>query len=169
MLKVYYKNKELNNSQYLKPYEANSEPDINYEGNPNKLYTLIMHDPDAPVGNVVHWVVVNIKGSDINSGKELIKYKGPAPPAGSGTHSYIFLIYEQLTETQFINITNNVIPMNKLLSILGLQNNKPIYTMFFTSSYSKGGKKIIKKTLKINKSKGVIKKRIRKTRRNLKY
>jgi hypothetical protein len=169
MLKVYYKNKELNNSQYLKPTEASSKPDINYEGNPNKLYTLIMHDPDAPVGNVVHWVLVNIKGSDINSGKELIKYKGPAPPPGSGTHRYIFLIYEQLIEIKNIIIPNNVIPMDKLLSILGLQNNKPIYTMFFTSSYLKGGKKQIKKTLKVSKSKRVIKKRIRKTRRNLKY
>jgi hypothetical protein len=72
-------------------------------------------------------------------------------------------------------ITNNVIPMDKLLSQLGLQNTQPIYTIQFTSSYTKGGKKQIRKTKKMNKSnksnksKRIIKKRIKKTRRNLKY
>jgi phosphatidylethanolamine-binding protein (PEBP) family uncharacterized protein len=148
MLEVFYKNIKVNNNQYLKPSDASSKPDINYEGNPNKLYTLIVHDPDAPVGNVVHWVVINIKGSDINTGKEIIKYKGPAPPSGSGTHHYIFLIFEQTTEIQHNIITNNVIPMDKLLSQLGLQNTQSIYTIQFTSSYTKGGKKKIRKTFK---------------------
>jgi len=148
MLEVFYKNIKVNNNQYLKPSDASSKPDINYEGNPNKLYTLIVHDPDAPVGNVVHWVVINIKGSDINTGKEIIKYKGPAPPSGSGTHHYIFLIFEQTTKIQHNIITNNVIPMDKLLSQLGLQNNQSIYTIQFTSSYKKGGKKKIRKTFK---------------------
>jgi phosphatidylethanolamine-binding protein (PEBP) family uncharacterized protein len=127
-----------------------------------------MHDPDAPVGNVVHWTVVNIKGFDMKSGKEIIKYKGPAPPPGSGIHHYIFLIFEQTTEIQHNIITNNVIPMDKLLSQLGLQNNQSIYTIQFTSSYTKGGKKIIK-TKKMNKSKKVLNKRIiKKTRTNKK-
>jgi phosphatidylethanolamine-binding protein (PEBP) family uncharacterized protein len=172
MLEVFYKHIKVNNNQYLKPSDASSKPDINYEGNPNKLYTLIVHDPDAPVGNVVHWVIINIKGSDINTGKEIIKYKGPAPPSGSGTHHYIFLIFEQTTKIQHNIITNNVIPMDKLLSQLGLQNTQPIYTIQFTSSYTKGGKKQIRKTKKMNKSnksKRIIKKRIKKTRRNLKY
>ena len=169
MLEVFYKNVKVNNKQYLKPSSASLKPTIYYPADSNKLYTLIIHDPDAPVGNVVHWTVVNIKGSNMKSGKEIIKYKGPAPPSGSGTHHYIFLIFEQTTEIKHNIITNNVIPMDKLLSQLGLQNNQPIYTTHFTSSYTKGGKKVIKKTLKTNKSKRVIKKIIRKTRRNLKY
>lgn len=167
MLEVFYKNVKVNNNQYLKPSDANLKPSIHYPAESNKLYTLIMHDPDAPVGNVVHWTVINIKGSDINTGNEIIKYKGPAPPPGSGIHRYIFLVFEQKTEIQHNIITNNVIPMDKLLSQLGLQNNQSIYTIQFTSSYSKGGKKIIK-TKKMNKSKKVLNKRIiKKTRRNL--
>ena len=168
MLEVFYKNVKINNNQYLTPSDASSKPTIHYSSESNKLYTLIIHDPDAPAGNVVHWTVINIKGSYINSGNEIIKYKGPAPPSGSGIHRYIFLVFEQKTEIQHNIITNNVIPMDKLLSELRLQNNKPIYTIQFKSSYTKGGKKIIK-TKKMNKSKRVIKKRIRKTRRNLKY
>ena len=167
MLTVFYKNVKVNDGQYLKPSDASLKPTMHYPADSNKLYTLIMHDPDAPVGNVVHWTVVNIKGSDIKSGKEIIKYKGPAPPSGSGTHHYIFLIFEQKTEIQDNIITNNVIPMDKLLSQLGLQNNQSIYTIQFTSSYTKGGKKI-NKTKKMNKSKKVLNKRIiKKTRRNI--
>lgn len=166
MLEVFYKNVKVNNNQYLKPSDASSKPTIHYPSESNKLYTLIIHDPDAPAGNVVHWTVVNIKGSDIKSGNEIIKYKGPAPPPGSGIHRYIFLIFEQTTEIQHNIITNNVIPMDKLLSELGLQNNQSIYTTQFTSSYTKGGKKIKKtKTKKRNKK---YKKEIsKKTRRNL--
>ena len=167
MLEVYYKNIKVNNEKYLKPSDASLKPTIYYPADSNKLYTLIIHDPDAPVGNVVHWTVVNIKGSDIKSGKEIIKYKGPAPPSGSGTHHYIFFIFEQTTEIQHNIITNNVIHMDKLLSQLGLQNNQPIYTIQFTSSYTKGGKKVIK-TKKMNKYKKVLNKRIIKTtRRNI--
>jgi phosphatidylethanolamine-binding protein (PEBP) family uncharacterized protein len=167
MLEVFYKNVKVNNNQYFKPSDASLKPTIYYPSDPNKLYTLIMHDPDAPVGNFVHWTVVNIKGSDIKSGKEIIKYKGPAPPPDSGIHHYIFLVFEQTTKIQNINITNNVIPMNELLTQLGLQNNKPVYTILFTSSYTKGGKKVIK-TKKINKyKKGLNKRIIKKTRRNI--
>ena len=167
MLQVFYKNVKVNNNQYLKPSDASLKPSVYYPAVSNKLYTLIMHDPDAPVGNVVHWTIVNIKGSDIKSGKEIIKYKGPAPPSGSGTHRYIFLVYEQLTEIKNNTISNIVIPIDKLLSELELQNNKPIYNIFFTSSYTKGGKKVIK-TRKMYKLKKKINKNfIKKTRRNI--
>ena len=71
MLEVFYKNVKVNNNQYLKPSDTSLKPTIYYPSDSNKLYTLIIHDPDAPVGNVVHWSVVNIKGSDIKSGKEI--------------------------------------------------------------------------------------------------
>lgn len=168
MLEVFYKNVKVNNNQYLKPSDANLKPSIHYPAESNKLYTFIVHDPDAPIGNVVHWTVINIKGSDINTGNEIIKYKGPAPPPGSGIHRYIFLVFEQKTEIQHNIITNNIIPMNKLLSELGLQNNQSIYTIHFTSSYSKGGKKIKKNKNKTKKLNRKYKKEIsKKTRRNL--
>jgi len=70
-----------------------------------KSLVLIMDDPDAPVGNWVHWLVWNIS-PDINKilensipensvqgknswGRE--DYGGPKPP--SGTHRYFFKIF----------------------------------------------------------------------------
>ena len=75
-------------------------------------FTLIMDDPDAPIGTWVHWVLYNIplakrdlqedlpmtgKNVDPNAsyvGKNSsgnIGYDGPCPP--SGTHRYIFKLY----------------------------------------------------------------------------
>lgn len=68
-----------------------------------KSFALINDDPDAPVGNWVHWLVKNIpkdttefkEGSFVGEavvkswGNE--KYGGPMPP--KGTHRYFFKIY----------------------------------------------------------------------------
>lgn len=64
--------------------------------------TLIVDDPDAPMGTWVHWVVYDIAVSariDENSipGKQgsndfgRLAYGGPCPP--SGTHRYFFKLY----------------------------------------------------------------------------
>ncbi len=70
-----------------------------------KSLALIMHDPDAPVGDFVHWVAWNIAAdaTDVPAGAppagamEGINgagkkgYFGPCPP--SGTHRYYFELY----------------------------------------------------------------------------
>jgi Raf kinase inhibitor-like YbhB/YbcL family protein len=76
-----------------------------------KSFALICDDPDAPVGDWVHWVIFNIPGDKTGlpegvekSGKlpdgalqgkndfGLKGYGGPAPPAGK-PHRYFFKIY----------------------------------------------------------------------------
>lgn len=70
-----------------------------------KSLVLIVHDPDAPSGDFVHWVLWNIDPSTKEikekrvplGAKEglndtgLSGYKGPCPP--SGTHRYYFHFY----------------------------------------------------------------------------
>jgi len=71
-------------------------------------YTLMMVDPDAPNAKTheyrhwLHWLITNIPSSaahadhfDVHKGNVLATYQGPAPPAGSGPHRYVFLIYQQ--------------------------------------------------------------------------
>jgi Raf kinase inhibitor-like YbhB/YbcL family protein len=73
-------------------------------------YVIICDDPDAPVGNWVHWVVYDIPGT-VNSLEQGVPadgildncavqgvngwgrtgYGGPAPP--SGVHRYYFRLY----------------------------------------------------------------------------
>ena len=82
-------------------------PPLLIENAPDKTKSmaLIVHDPDAPSGDFVHWVVWNIPPSvkeikerqsprDANEGlNDTGKkgYKGPCPP--SGTHRYNFHFY----------------------------------------------------------------------------
>lgn len=88
----------------------NINPLLNIKNIPKgtKSLALIMDDPDARIGNWVHWVLWNInpaKASSViirqdsipagavagaNSDKAL-KYHGPCPP--TGTHRYFFKVY----------------------------------------------------------------------------
>jgi Raf kinase inhibitor-like YbhB/YbcL family protein len=82
-------------------------PPLNFVSVPKntKSLALIMHDPDAPSGDYVHWTVWDIPADTgtlaansvpvgavqgpNSSGQN--KYMGPCPP--SGTHRYIFELY----------------------------------------------------------------------------
>jgi Raf kinase inhibitor-like YbhB/YbcL family protein len=68
---------------------------------------LIMHDPDAPGGDYLHWLVWDIpphtESIPVNSvpigalqglnGGGKPGYMGPCPPAGTGAHRYVFDLY----------------------------------------------------------------------------
>jgi len=71
--------------------------------------TLVMIDPDAPnrvpdtlppgkgikdgeSGPYLHWLVTNM-GVSAKTGKQTVRYEGPAPPEGK--HRYIFIEFEQ--------------------------------------------------------------------------
>jgi Raf kinase inhibitor-like YbhB/YbcL family protein len=81
-------------------------PDLDWFGIPQgtKSLTLIMDDPDAPVGTWVHWVLFNIPadmpglqvgmtgvGVDGSNSWNRTGYGGPCPPGG--THRYFFKLY----------------------------------------------------------------------------
>ncbi|OQR70348.1 phosphatidylethanolamine-binding [Tropilaelaps mercedesae] len=74
---------------------------------PGALYTLVMTDPDAPsrqnpiLGEVKHWIVVNIEGGQLERGETLAGYRGSGPPKGSGIHRYIFVLYKQAGRIAF--------------------------------------------------------------------
>jgi Raf kinase inhibitor-like YbhB/YbcL family protein len=71
---------------------------------------LIVHDPDAPVGDFVHWVAWNIDpesgelGEDVPppaqgaNGRGETRYMGPCPPPGDGAHRYFHEIFALDTE-----------------------------------------------------------------------
>ena len=83
---------------------GNVNPALTIEDIPGgtKSPTLVVDDPDAPMGTWVHWVLYDIPiissiGEDTIPGKQGINdfgkkdYGGPCPP--SGTHRYFFKVY----------------------------------------------------------------------------
>jgi Raf kinase inhibitor-like YbhB/YbcL family protein len=86
---------------------SGTAPALAVDGVPNgaKSLALIVHDPDAPAGDFVHWTLWNLPaettafgenplpdgtlegGNDFGS----IGYGAPCPP--SGTHHYVFELY----------------------------------------------------------------------------
>lgn len=88
---------------------SNVNPPLNIFNVPEntKSLALIMHDPDAVSGDFLHWLMWDIRPSTetiaANSvpvgarqgpngmGKNI--YMGPCPPAGSGTHKYVFELF----------------------------------------------------------------------------
>jgi len=99
----YNEDESLDGNNHLTKEETQSEPKVEVENVDDRTYrTLIMIDPDAPSrddpfkGPVLHWLVVNFQGQDLKDGLTLYSYKGPSPPAGSGPHRYIFLLYQSI-------------------------------------------------------------------------
>ena len=43
----------------------------------------------------LHWMLVNVKGFQTESGRILCKYTPPTPSANSGLHRYIFFLFKQ--------------------------------------------------------------------------
>src|SRR5205085_10030512 len=90
----------------------NVSPPLAWDGAPDtaKSLALIVHDPDAPAGDWVHWVVFHLPPSvselqehvppseSLPNGAmqgrndfKKIGYGGPCPPSGS--HRYLFRLY----------------------------------------------------------------------------
>ena len=136
-MEVYYNNKLVNNNEFLKPSETQVKPQIKYSFENNKLYTLLMYDPDSIHGNRFHWIAINIV-NDIKNGDDLLPYTGPAPPPKTGTHRYIFELYEQDRRID-ANLEERNITIDFVKKKLNI--GEPISVMHFISKNQSGGKR----------------------------
>ncbi len=65
------------------------------DANPNQLLTIMVYDLNAVVPTFIHYLVINFKNNDVNTGNILYDYMQPAPPAGTGRHEYVVLVGKQ--------------------------------------------------------------------------
>ena len=138
-LEIFYNNKRISNNQFLKPSETELIPNVKFNFEPNKIYALIMHDPDSVHGNRIHWALRNIV-NNINRSETIFDYKGPSPPPGSGKHRYIFEIYEQEEMIHMKPMIEINIPMDVIKD--NLRINKSISKIQFISKNEMGGNKL---------------------------
>ena len=158
-MEVYYNNKIVNNNEFLKTSETQTKPQIKYSFENNKLYTLLMHDPDSIYGNRFHWIVANISG-DVKNGVDLLPYTGPAPPPKTGIHPYIFELYEQDGNID-VNLEERNVPMNIVKNKLNV--GQPISVIHFISKNESGGRRT-KRTRRTKRNRNQKKIRTRRIR-----
>ena len=83
---------KLETGGVLTPTQVKDRPVISWPADEDKLYTLMVIDPDAPsradpkMRHWLHLLVINIPGCKVGEGEELFGYVGSAPPQGTGLH-----------------------------------------------------------------------------------
>jgi phosphatidylethanolamine-binding protein (PEBP) family uncharacterized protein len=104
---TYPNEKSVELGTVLTPQQVKDDPEVRWDPTPDKYYTLLMIDPDAPsrrwafLADVNHWLVANIKGCDLSTGEVLAEYAGAGPPKGTGFHRYIFVLFEHDQRVEF--------------------------------------------------------------------
>ncbi|XP_052237079.1 protein D2-like isoform X1 [Dreissena polymorpha] len=112
--------KNLYPGDKMRPREITKEPSIRYDTETGGFYTLACVDPDFPSrahpdpheSPVLHWLVVNIPGNEVQKGQVKAAYIGAGAPEGSGFHRYVFLLFKQ-TAGKMDFSTLKHIPNNK--------------------------------------------------------
>ncbi len=150
-MEVFYNQNLIKNGEILSVSETQVEPNIKLNVNPNKLYTLLLYDPDGISGTYIHWIRVNITNNDMKTGNIIIPYKGPAPPPNTGKHRYIFNLYEQNELNKMSQLEERIIELDILENKLKLHD--PIYKIKFISQNENGGRRTRNKRLRKNSKK----------------
>ena len=147
---IKYKNKIIQNGQFLTPKEASVKPNVTYKANPKYLYTFMLHDPKAFGGNHLHWVVINIPGDNINNGVQLLSYNKPHPHEKSGMHPYIFKVFKQKHKITERLTFHRTMSRKDILNQFGDVIGTPLEICYFYSEFQN------KKTNKNNKNNKTI-------------
>src|SRR5579864_5633059 len=85
------KKKPISQQLTKKPLE------ISYTAHANIFYTIMMYDPNAARGTYLHYLVINVPGTNIARGQTIFSYQPPSPPAGTGIHRYVIDVYASQT------------------------------------------------------------------------
>lgn len=163
-MKIDYDGAIVQDGVFMTPQKTASEPNIIYNIAANKLYTLILHDPDSIHGDYIHWLKVNI--NIVNTGNTIIDYKGPSPPKGTGTHRYIFLLLEQDGPITLKDKIERTTSLTKIFSTFGIDLTREKATAFFTSKNMEGGNRKTRKIRKIRRHSNKIKNKGYKSNKN---
>ncbi|XP_041376103.1 39S ribosomal protein L38, mitochondrial-like [Gigantopelta aegis] len=89
----------------IPPAETGLAPNVQYESDPETLWTLVMSSPDGHLADsqseCLHWMVGNIPGSSVDKGETICDYIQPFPPRGVGFMRYVFILYKQDKKIDF--------------------------------------------------------------------
>ncbi|XP_059638655.1 protein MOTHER of FT and TFL1-like [Cornus florida] len=145
-MSVYYDSKHVTNGCNIKPSVAANPPRVVISGHADKLFTLVMTDPDAPspsepsMREWVHWIVTDISGNNRPiRGREILAYMGPRPPVG--IHRYILVLYRQKVALGQIEQPVSRANFNTRAFAHRLDLGLPVSTVYFNAQKEPATKK----------------------------
>ncbi len=130
--------------------QPDDSPELSWQAPPagTQSFALLVTDPDAPIGNFVHWVIYDLpsdmrelpqairKAEQLPNGSrqgtndfDEIGYDGPCPPAHS-THRYLFDLYA-------LNTRLNLPPGATKKQLLDAMNNRILAHGQLTGRYQR--------------------------------
>lgn len=112
---------------YLSPMKTANAPMITLSLDNHRLYTLLMFDPDAVGGNLIHWMIVNTETT-------IFPYLGPHPPPDSGIHHYHFLLIAQDEPIRPVRLRKRQRSIDNLWKSMGIRGNMVMEKYFISSS-----------------------------------
>ncbi|KAL6052489.1 Phosphatidylethanolamine-binding protein 1 [Balamuthia mandrillaris] len=101
------------------PSRVRERPSVKFTPEPGAYYTLALVGPDGPNHNTSsgsscfchrvwrHWLVVNIRGNEVQKGDEVTDYSGPSPPKGAGLRRYTFVLFKQPSSIVWTPLMND--------------------------------------------------------------
>lgn len=108
--------------------QVKDRPKVTFPHESGCLYTVIMTDPDAPKdkAEVHHWMTINIKDGNSETGQVHSEYFGSRPPQGTGNftllltyllphnHRTLTLLCLKLSGKLYINFTDKYQPLTSV-------------------------------------------------------
>lgn len=97
-LMVKYEHEAVHLGNRLKKSQTQSAPEVQVisdQAEPDSgTYVVVITDPDAlDKAEFAHWIIGNVPdGGPVTDGKQILEYKAPAPPEGSGDHRYVVVV-----------------------------------------------------------------------------
>ena len=120
------------NVPFIPVIKTQKQPNVVIMQQQTQYSSIFMYDPNAVVGIMVHWLILNIPmNNPITKGETKKEYHPPSPPKGSGKHNYMFKLY---THDQPLNITSDSVNnYEKVLKVLTSNGVSEVKTLSFIS------------------------------------
>ncbi|XP_049879008.1 protein D2-like [Pectinophora gossypiella] len=138
---IYGEDREVELGNSFEITDTLSPPKVTWDGDEDSLYTLIMTGPDVPFpqpprpSQILHWLIGNIEGNDLDSGDVIAPYLQPLPPPTSDPLRYTLLVYKQNDVENFTELSTLKRKGFKIADFAEKHNlDGPVFGNFFLAS-----------------------------------
>lgn len=105
---VYGDNTHVHIGNECKPADMQQAPSLTWQSAADSTWLLLCVNLDGCLykreHGVLHWLVMDIKGGDVSTGRTVVPYMPPLPPLGIGYNRLAFLLFSLDGDIQLPNV-----------------------------------------------------------------